>query len=410
MIHCTLPTRVRAPTGKGTHLDGPFLLSVDRGSLDGTHAWNAALLQHGLGELLVKLLRWAARACRDADDKAKVLRDAFSRLPPLTRDADGKLSATVAGATVSLHALDSALRRESLLPCLPLGTFRTAREARWVPPAFAERVPAPVLKDAVRGRAAREDLLGDAFADNAGRGPASSRRRRRLARRPRRRAARRRLWCRCVERRRGAPRGRGRDAELDAGLAVRSFGVDGGRRAGCCRFLDDDVASLPEALPLALEAAAPKAVDGNGKDAPRLAHRGAMASPLSRGAQGFLAALRKGPRQGRDGRARGARGPASCWGSGDAALFVALAAWAKDILREALSMYSRRPPRALLMYSNCRSARPTATTSPPSRRPRSAACPSLPGAGRLATELGRFLAFRRRGRRPGPRRGDGLAY
>ena len=44
----------------------------------------------------------------------------------------------------------------------------------------------------------------------------------------------------------------------------------------------------------ALEAAASKAVDGNGKDAPRLAHQGAMASPLSRGAQGFLAALRKG--------------------------------------------------------------------------------------------------------------------
>ena len=115
LIHCTLPTRVRAPTGRGTHLDGPFLLSVDRGSLDGTHAWNAALLQHGLGELLVKLLRWAARACRDAEDKAKVLRDAFSRLPPLTRDADGKLSTAVAGATVSLHALDSALRRLSLI-------------------------------------------------------------------------------------------------------------------------------------------------------------------------------------------------------------------------------------------------------------------------------------------------------
>ena len=181
-MHCTLPTRVRAPTGKGTHLDGPFLLSVDRGSLDGTHAWNAALLQHGLGELLVKLLRWAARACRDADDKAKVLRDAFSRLPPLTRDADGKLSTTVAGATVSLHALDAALRRESLLPCLPLGTFRTAREARWVPPAFAERVPAPVLKEHEGARRSRRSQGCWATRSRTkGRGPASSRRRRRGA-------------------------------------------------------------------------------------------------------------------------------------------------------------------------------------------------------------------------------------
>ena len=373
LIHCTLPTRVRAPTGKGTHLDGPFLLSVDRGSLDGTHAWNAALLQHGLGELLVKLLRWAARACRDADDKAKVLRDAFSRLPPLTRDADGKLSTTVAGASVSLHALDGAIRRESLLPCLPLGTFRTAREARWVPPAFGERVPAPVLKELFGGAPLATHLLGDAFADKG-------------------------TWAGVV----AAPAPR-RGVRLDARL-VGACGVDASSvgaalleaaaatseldegwpcvlsastevvAPGRCRFLDDDVASLPEALRGALEAAASKAIDGNGKDAPRLAHQGAMASPLSRSAQGFLAALRKG----RDKVvtvARAAHAAQKGWGSGDAALFVALAAWAKDARKpEALSMAldDRREPKPI---HRCRSARPTATTSLPSRRPHSAACP-----------------------------------
>ena len=83
-------------------------------------------------------------------------------------------------------------------------------------------------------------------------------------------------------------------AELDEGWPCALSASTEIVAPGRCRFLDDDVASLPEALRGALEAAASKAVDGNGKDAPRLAHQGAMASPLSRGAQGFLAALRKG--------------------------------------------------------------------------------------------------------------------
>ena len=339
LIHCTLPTRVRAPTGRGTHLDGPFLLSVDRGSLDGTHAWNAALLQNGLGELFAKLLRWAAKACRAAEDqdKAKVLKDAYGRLPALVRDAEGRLSTTVAGAPVALHALDSALKREALLPCLPLGTFKTAREARWVPSAFSERVPAPVLRELFGGAPLATHLLGDAFADPGTWAGVIS------APAPRKGV---RVNARLVKACGGELAGIGA-ALLEAAAATKELDeawpcvlaasteiVAPGR----CRFLDDDVAALPEALRAALEAAASKAVDGTGKDAPRLAHRGIVASSLSRCAQGFLATLRKG----RDRIvtvARAAHAAQKGWGAKDAALFVGLVAWAKDSRTpEALSM------------------------------------------------------------------------
>ena len=278
-----------------------------------------------------------------------------------------------------------------------------------MPPAFGERVPAPVLKELFGGAPLATHLLGDAFADKG-------------------------TWAGVV----AAPAPR-RGVRVDARL-VGACGVDASSvgaalleaaaatpeldegwpcvlsastevvAPGRCRFLDDDVASLPEALRGALEAAASKAVDGNGKDAPRLAHQGAMASPLSRSAQGFLAALRKG----RDKVvtvARAAHAAQKGWGSGDAALFVALAAWAKDARKpEALSMAldDRREPKPIHTLSlGAAYGDDVSSVAAPAQRRVSEVYQEQGGS---STELGRLLAVRGRGRRPGPRRGDGLTY
>ena len=263
-----------------------------------------------------------------------------------------------------------------------------------MPPAFGERVPAPVLKELFGGAPLATHLLGDAFADKG-------------------------TWAGVV----AAPAPR-RGVRVDARL-VGACGVDASSvgaalleaaaatpeldegwpcvlsastevvAPGRCRFLDDDVASLPEALRGALEAAASKAVDGNGKDAPRLAHQGAMASPLSRSAQGFLAALRKG----RDKVvtvARAAHAAQKGWGSGDAALFVALAAWAKDARKpEALSMAldDRREPKPIHTLSlGAAYGDDVSSVAAPAQRRVSEVYQEQGGS---STELGRFLAVAR---------------
>ena len=152
-----------------------------------------------------------------------------------------------------------------------------------------------------------------------------------------------------------------------------------------------------------------KAVDGNGKDAPRLAHRAPWRRPSAR-RRSFLAALRKG----RDKVvtvARAAHAAQKGWGSGDAALFVALAAWAKDARKpEALSMAldDRREPKPIHTLSlGAAYGDDVSSVAAPAQR-RVSECYLEQGGS--STELGRPVAFRRRVRWPGPRRGDGFAY
>ena len=165
LVHCTLPTRVRAPTPR-SHVDGPFMLSVDRHSLDANHGWNAALLDRCLGDVLAQLLAWAARRARAApDDAAAILEDAYGRLPTLERDEKtGRATCAVAGGRVALRALDDALRRDAIVPTLPLGTFARARDCCWVPPAFAARVDASTLAALLGRPAVATHVMGANFA------------------------------------------------------------------------------------------------------------------------------------------------------------------------------------------------------------------------------------------------------
>ena len=240
--------RVRAPTGKGTHLDGPSRCPWTAARSTGRRVERrvaAARARRAAGNCCAgRRGRAATRTTRPRSCGTHLV----GCLP--CRDADGKLSAKVAGRCVSLLR---ARRRPAARVALPFAARDVPHGARGRggcrrPSASGCRRP---CSGAVRGAPLADAFVGRRVRGQ-GRGPASSRRRRRGAASASTRGSSApvvlmpSVGAALLEAARGDAR-RGWPCVLSASTEVVA--------PGRCRFLDDDVASLPGALRGALEAA-----------------------------------------------------------------------------------------------------------------------------------------------------------